>query len=251
MPYIDINNYKIHYNIKGEGYPLILLHDGFYGTETWDSVRDELAKKFMVIDYDRYGYGKSTHIENFDKEMIEFGVKELEEFVNKLGLKDFYLCGHCLGGAIAIHYYLSNSEKVKKLILESVGLYSDDLIQDKCDWVFKPFEDLNLDFKEILIKMHGGAIYSKLLWNIIREDKKSYIMNREYDIREKVKKIKIPVFFIYGDSDFYFDIDHATYGFKLLRNSKLWISPSTNHIVHIEKSKQFLENVIEFLERQL
>ena len=190
MPYVDINDYKVYYNITGSGEVLILLHDGFYGTETWDSVRDELAKRFMVIDYDRYGYGKSSHIKTFDKEIIEFSVKELEEFVEKLQLKSFYLCGHCLGGAIAIFYYLNNKDKVKKLILESTGLYSDDLIQDKCDWVFKPFEDLDVNFRNTLIKMHGDAIYSKTLWNIIREDKKSYIMNRNYDIRDKIKSLE-------------------------------------------------------------
>jgi len=247
MGYIEINNYKIYYNINGNGYPLILLHDGFYSTETWDTVREQLSKKFMVIDYDRYGYGKSSHIETFEDEIIEFSTKELKEFVNKLELKEFYLCGHCLGGAIAINYAIKNQNRVKKLILESVGLYSDNLIQVKCDWVFKPFEDLDNGFRDTLIKMHGDSLYSKTFWNIIRDDKKSYIMNRNYDFRDKVKKLKMPVFFIYGDSDFYFDIEHAITGFKLLKRSNLWISPNTNHIVHIEKSENFIENVINFL----
>lgn len=247
MPYLNISNYEVYYNIIGSGEPLILLHDGFYSSETWEAVINRLSEEFTVIVYDRYGYGKSSHIESFNEEIIEFSVNELKEFVSKLDLKEFYLCGHCLGGAIGISYAYQNQDKVKKLILESVGLYSDDLIQMKCDWIFKPFEYLDKNFRETLIKMHGDEKYAEIFWGIIRKDKKSYIMNKNYDIRDILKRLKMSIFFIYGDSDFYFDIEHAITGFKLLKKSILWIAQNTNHIVHIEKPVHFIDNIISFL----
>ena len=246
MSKIKINDYFVNYNISGSGPCLILLHDGFYSTQSWDGVRADLARHFTVIDYDRFGYGKSTHLEEFDDLIIEFGVRELEEFVSKLELKQFFLCGHCLGAAVSLVYAAKNPEKVLKIIAESVGMHTDPKILNKCDWIFQPFEYLAKDFQAELIKMHGEE-YAKILWHFIRNHKRSYIMNENYDIRQKVRKIKSPIFFIYGDRDFYFDLDHAKGAYKLFRQSQLWIVPNTNHVAHREKKEDFLKNVIRFL----
>src|SRR5271157_930269 len=98
MPFIKINNKSIHYNINGSGEYLLLLHDGFYNTTSWNSVRDKLSKHFTVIDYDRFGYGKSDrYTEKFNGHLINLYVEELKELVEKLALDKFHICGHCLG----------------------------------------------------------------------------------------------------------------------------------------------------------
>ena len=247
MPIIKVNNKNIYYNIQGNGDPLILLHDGFYNTTSWDPVREKLSKYFTVIDYDRFGYGKSDKLtKKIKDDLIDLYVKELEIIVNKLNLKKFYLCGHCLGGAIALIYTIRNPEKVYKIIAESVGYFSDKKILVKVDFTFCPFDMINKKLKKILIKMNGEK-YARKFWEIISDYDLTYIMSDNYNILNEVKKIKCPVLIINGDHDIYFDVEHPIKAFKTIKNSKLWIVPDTNHIPHIEKKEEFINNVIKFI----
>jgi len=247
MPLININNKNIYYNIQGKGEHIILLHDGFFNTTSWDSIRKELSKHFTVIDYDRFGYGKSDRFTStVEDDLIDLYVKELEEFVKKLKLKKFYICGHCLGGAIALIYTVRNPEKVHKVIAESVGYYSDKKIAIKSDLTFRPFDKINEKLKTNLIKMNGKE-YAKKFWDIISSYKLTYIMSEDYSILDEIKKIKCPVLIVNGDRDIYFDVDHPIKAFNTIKNSALWIVPNTNHVPHIEKKEDFLNNIIRFL----
>ncbi len=247
MPIINMNDYEINYEIKGNGPHLILLHDGFFGIKTWDKVYDLLSAHFTVVAYDRRGYGRSTHIDNFTGDIIESGVDELKSFTEALGIQTFHLCGHCLGAAIAVQFTHQYPDMVHKLIIEAGGLYTDEYSEDKCDWTFKPFEDLETEFRDQLNEMHGLG-YAQKLWDIMRAYKDSYIMYRYYTIMPSIKMMKNEMFFIYGDRDFYFNIAHAIAGFVLKRRrSKLWIVPNTGHIPHMERSIDFAKMVIEYL----
>ena len=247
MPYTKINSKKIHYNISGKGTPLILLHDGFYNTASWDSVRKDLSKHYLVIDYDRFGYGESDrYIENMKGDIIDVHAKELEELIDKLELDRLYLCGHCLGGAIAIKYTLNNPDKVIKLITESTGFFYDHKLGVKSDWTFKPFDLIDPILKKDLIRMNGEE-YAQKFWEIISNYKDAYIMSEDYDILHELKKISCPTFLINGDRDFYFDVEHTLKAFKKIKNAELWIVPNTGHTPHREVKEEFVENILRFL----
>lgn len=54
-----INNFNMHYEIHGEGEPLVLIA-GFGGdSSTWAGVRDLFAKQYQVIVFDNRGTGQS------------------------------------------------------------------------------------------------------------------------------------------------------------------------------------------------
>jgi pimeloyl-ACP methyl ester carboxylesterase len=251
MPFLEINGKNIYYNINGEGENLILLHDGFFNTASWDGVRKELAKHFRVIDYDRFGYGKSDHYtEKFDGDIIGFYADELERFTDELGLEKFNLCGHCLGGAIALVYAASHPERVGKIIAESVGYFSDLKLLMKSDITFKPFSEMHKPLKKNLIKMNGEE-YAGFFWECIYEYKKSYIMAEDYSILNEVKKVESPVLIINGDRDFYFDVEHPLKAYKTFKNAELWIVPRCGHTPHIEKKDDFVRNTVNFLKKTI
>lgn len=246
MPYLNIMGNKIYYNMKGEGDSLI-LHDGFYNTSTWDKVRDQLAKEFLVIDYDRFGYGKSDRYkEKQYGDIISLYAQELSLVIENLGLDKIHLCGHCLGGAIALYYTIKNQSRVKKIILESTGFFSDQKLVIKSDWTFKPFDQIDRKLRKKLIEMNGEE-YARVFWEEISSYKESYIMSENYNMLNDLKSINIPVFLINGDRDFYFDIEHPLRAYRMFKNSRLWIVPMTGHAPHIEKRDFFIKEAINFL----
>ncbi len=247
MGYISVNKKNIFYNSSGNGEPLILLHNGFYSTETWDKLRKKFSKYYHVIDYDRFGYGKSEKLtEALDGDILKQGVEELSSLIEQLKLKNVNICGHCLGGAIALLYAAENKKNVKKLIAESVGYFSDTKLLLKTDMTFAPYDKIPDYLKKILSRMHGNE-YSKNLWEILRKYKSGYIMNPDYDITGKIRGIDCPVFLINGDRDFYFDIEHIAKARKKIKNNRLWIAPNTGHDLHIELETDFSRNVLSFL----
>jgi len=249
MPYVNLNNKHIFYNLTGKGEKLVLLHDGFFSSMSWDSVRVKLSENFNILDYDRFGYGNSDKFnEVLNEDIIDLGVEELFLITEKLKFDKFNLIGHCLGGAIAALFTKKYPEKVKRLVLESTGFFSDPKILVKSDWTFKPFNQIHIKLKNKLIKMHGN-VYAEKFWDVIRNHDRSYIMNHDYNILNDLKSINCHVLLINGDRDFYFSIEHTLEAYKRFKKSLLWIVPGCNHVPHIEKRDQFIININEFLKK--
>jgi hypothetical protein len=58
--FADIDGVRIHYQEKGTGAPLVLLHGFSSSTYSWKDVFEPLAKSYRVIAVDLKGFGFST-----------------------------------------------------------------------------------------------------------------------------------------------------------------------------------------------
>lgn len=47
--YVDLGKCKLHYEMKGKGTPLIMIHAGMLNKEIWEPQFNAFAKKFKVI----------------------------------------------------------------------------------------------------------------------------------------------------------------------------------------------------------
>lgn len=249
MPFLSIQKRNIFYNDTGAGEPLILLHNGFYSTKTWDPVRARLAERFRVLDYDRFGYGKSDHLDGdvLDCDIIEESAKELEGFLDALGIERAHLAGHCLGGAAALMFASRNKNRVGRIVVSSVGFFGSARSILQTDMTFVPFDRIDEGLRKRLKDMHGED-YAPHLWTALSEHRGSYIMSDTYDLRAEVRKVRCPMLIINGDRDFYFDVEHPASIFKKMRRTaRLWIVPGCGHDVHMEKPDDFVQNVLSFL----
>src|SRR5258708_26297739 len=57
--FVEIEGVKIHYQEKGTGTPLVLIHGYTSSTYSWKEVFEPLAKSFHVIAVDLKGFGLS------------------------------------------------------------------------------------------------------------------------------------------------------------------------------------------------
>lgn len=111
--YIEVNNIKIHYEIKGKGNPIILLNPNSVNTKAMKFIANKLAKDFKVYLFDRRCCGKS---EKHCTLSYEESAKDVYEFINKLKLEKPYLLG-CSGGAtVALNVAINYPESIGKLI---------------------------------------------------------------------------------------------------------------------------------------
>lgn len=102
---IEVNNIKIHYEVIGNGKPIILLNPNSVNTGLMKFIANKLKDKYKVYIFDRRCCGKSE--KNCDL-TYEESAKDVAEFIKKLNIDKPYLLG-CSGGGtvalnVAIHY---------------------------------------------------------------------------------------------------------------------------------------------------
>ena len=114
---IKVNGRDIHYLTAGQGDPLVVIHGGAGGAETWKKNIAALCDNYTVYAPDLPGYGGSQPLagDYYIPELTEF----VDSFSDNLGLESFHLMGHSLGGGVALNYALKSPHKIRKLVLIS------------------------------------------------------------------------------------------------------------------------------------
>ncbi|EFA82836.1 hypothetical protein PPL_04531 [Heterostelium album PN500] len=105
----------------GSGDPLVLIHGYGAGVGFWCANIDELAQHYTVYAIDLVGFGRSSRPDvsylKTPDEAEEFWTKSILDWSEQMGLENFNLLGHSLGGYLSASFSLKYPEKVKKLVL--------------------------------------------------------------------------------------------------------------------------------------
>jgi pimeloyl-ACP methyl ester carboxylesterase len=115
---------RIRFVEAGSGAPLILLHDYLASRVVWDDVLPGLATRFRVIAPDLPGFGESEKPPpgRYRYDFDAFA-ESLVDLIAAVGLGRVSLCGHALGGAIALTVAASHPDLVDKLVLVNPLVY--------------------------------------------------------------------------------------------------------------------------------
>jgi len=119
--FIDVDGVKIHYQEKGTGTPLVLLHGYTSSTYSWKDVFEPLSKSFHVIAVDLKGFGLS---EKPDGDYTRRAQATLvAHLLAQLNIEKAWLCGNSMGGEVALNVAVANPQRVAGLILiDSAGV---------------------------------------------------------------------------------------------------------------------------------
>jgi len=115
VPRATVDGAAIHYEIAGEGFPLVLLHGIGSNSRSWRRQLAALSNEFKVIAWDAPGYGQSS--DPVGKPSMGFYADRLRGFLDGLGLTRLFLLGHSTGAMIAQEFYRAHASYVRALIL--------------------------------------------------------------------------------------------------------------------------------------
>ncbi len=119
--FADIDGVRVHYQVKGAGSPLLLIH-GFTGsTFAWKDVFEPLSRQFHVIAVDLKGFGFSAKP---DGDYTRRAQGELvARLLDRLKIDRAILCGNSMGGEVSLNVARYHPQRVAALILvDSVGV---------------------------------------------------------------------------------------------------------------------------------
>ena len=101
------------YNRLGEGPTIVLLHGFLESSAIWSEFARELARDFTVLTIDLPGHGESEIIEEtHSMSLMAEVVNHIMEYEN---IETALLCGHSMGGYVAIELASQYQEKIEGL----------------------------------------------------------------------------------------------------------------------------------------
>ncbi|MGE7052772.1 alpha/beta fold hydrolase, partial [Paenibacillus glucanolyticus] len=107
----------LHYEVYGNGKPVVLIHSGGADMRDWSSVVPLLSEDFHVISFDGRGAGRSpSPIEPANY------VQDLLSLLDHLNIPQAAVVGHSMGGQIATEFAIQYPERVSELILIAPAL---------------------------------------------------------------------------------------------------------------------------------
>lgn len=107
----------LHFEIKGKGRPIVMIHGGGCDTRDWTYLAPLLAKHYQVITFDGRGCGQSpaqTEPASYADDVLRL--------LNHLDIENAVLVGHSLGGQIATEFALAYPERLQRLVLIAPAL---------------------------------------------------------------------------------------------------------------------------------
>ncbi|MDA0987895.1 MAG: alpha/beta fold hydrolase [Chloroflexi bacterium] len=269
--FVTVDGIRTHYVAAGWGPPLLLLHGLISNLIAWAPNIEPLSQKYTVYALDFPGRGDS------DKPDIDYGVPAgaqfIRRFMDALGIERASLAGCSMGGMIALRTALDFPDRVEKLVLvDAAGLgrevtwlvrvmslplvgeimespslrgtraslknifYDHGLIQD--GFLQEIYRTRRLPgAKQAALKMVRGAVG-------LRGVHKKWIMT------ENLKHLNIPVLIVWGAQDRIIPVHHAYNAARDAPRVKLCVFDQCGHWPQMEKSAEFNQLVLDFLDEE-
>lgn len=222
---IEVNNIKIHYEVLGNGKPVILLNPNSVNTGLMKFIANRLKDKYKVYLFDRRCCGKS---ERNCTLTYEESAKDVYEFINKLNIDKPYLLGCSGGGTVALNVAIHYPQSISKLVICS-GVARNNIIE-------KP------NYAKVMEKIpfYPGKKNNKMF------EKLNY--EAHSITKEELENITIPTLVFNGGAKDIVPKNEAEYISNNINNSELFIIEKAGHCNYIFNNKLFYEKLFKFLE---
>lgn len=106
----------LHYTTSGSGKEtLVLLHGFLENSLIWRDLEPFLSKEFSIVKIDLPGHGNSPRIA--EVQTMELMAAEVKKVIEHLGISQFHLLGHSMGGYISLAFTEKYPSLVKTMTL--------------------------------------------------------------------------------------------------------------------------------------
>ena len=266
--YIEVEkNVKLHVTDLGEGKPVVLIHGWPLSDAMYEYQYAELIQKgYRVIGITLRGFGLSDKpggAYNYD-----VYADDIKVILDKLKIEGATIGGFSMGGATVIHYVAKyDAAHVSKLALFGAAA---PLWTKRADfnYGFWTKEDVNglialnntnrpqlfENFGKIFPSNETSLTAGQGAWlGTIQAQASPYAMGesmkalRDTDLREDLKKIKIPTLILHGTQDKICSYELAEQMHKSIANSTLVPFEKSGHALFIEELPKFNAELIKFI----
>jgi pimeloyl-ACP methyl ester carboxylesterase len=260
MPYLSVQDLSIHYEIEGNGKPIIILHGMGNNSQSWKKQLAGLSDSYSVIAWDAPGYGKSSDPKEELTEFWQFA-DVLKGFIEALNYKSVTLLGHSMGSAIALDFCYRFPEMVDSLIISDATRGAAALsVEENQKKLAARLNNINtLDPKEIaairvkeLLSPNPDPEVKKEAERIMSQVRPMGYRSVAYslfhlDPMNMLSSIMTRTLVICGELDKVTPVSESEIFHSHLKNSVFEIIPGSGHLCYQEDPNRFNKIVLEFL----
>ena len=268
----SIDGVNLHYQEKGNGTPLILIHGFTSSTYSWKDVFEPLSKNFRVIAIDLKGFGFSDKPDgDYTRRAQSVLVTHL---LDQLKIEKAWFCGNSMGGEVALNIALQIPGRVAGLILiDSAGvevkgggslapgyllvpgvgrmlmalaLTSDKLIREGLLKSF--YDDAKVTAERVAyyhqpLKTRGGQLAAL----------RARTQVGEFPVEPMLGSITAPTLLMWGVEDELIPVEAGRKMTALIKNSQLITFEKCGHLPQEEMPERVVSEIIKFMDahRQL
>ncbi len=129
MPYVTHHNVRIHYEVEGQGPPLMLHHGFSDSLDGWrsDGYVDALKRDYRLILLDARGHGASDRPHDAAAYSVEQRVADVVAVLDDLGLAQVCYWGYSLGGWVGFGLARYAPERLRALVIGGAQPYGQSL----------------------------------------------------------------------------------------------------------------------------
>lgn len=262
---VQVDGLSLHYKDSGpsDAPVLVLLHGFGSSLQTWDTWALELEKDYRVIRLDLPGFGLTGPTPQQDYSEVR-DVTTLQRFADRLGLTQFSVIGHSLGGKLAWSLAAAEPVRVKTLVLIAPDGFAPEQL-----WGTKPYEVpavmgvIKYSLPKPLVRHVLNAGFSDPKWLTESMVDRYHDMLRAPGVRQAIldraqqttytnpvpqlQTIKAPTLLLWGEDDRMIPSSHAASYAQVLQRSQTVVLPQLGHVVQEEQAHRGLAPVKDFL----
>lgn len=265
---VEVDGVPFAYRELGSdsGAPVVFLHHLMAVLDDWDPrVIDGVAAHRRVIAFDNRGIGASGG--SVPDDLEEMG-RDAIAFIHALGLEKVDLLGFSLGGGVAQMVALQAPKLVRRMILAGTGPRGGGGIDEIMRVAVMAYAKAALtlsDARNFLFfprtpvgKRAAKDYFARLKERTQNRDKGISLQARRAQLKairaagrsqpDDLSVITQPVFVANGDNDLMVDSSHSVDMARRMPNAHLTIYPDSGHGGVFQHHREFVSDVLKFLE---
>ena len=227
MPTIEVNGFRMYYEARGDGEPLLLLHGGMGIGEDWRHIFPSDPKGYRTIVPDLRGHGRSTSPPQ------GFTFRECADDVlallDHLQIDRVKAIGMSMGAKALLHVATAQPDRLDTMVLVSATPYFPQPLRSAAEqFTRESFERLTEGERNALRNRHvGGDEQIRLLYDMTRSFAASY--DDMAFTPPQLGTITARTLIVHGDRDPFYPVEMAIALFRGIPASALWIVPYGSH----------------------
>jgi pimeloyl-ACP methyl ester carboxylesterase len=227
MPAIDLDGFQLHYEMRGDGEPLLLLHGGMGIGDDWRHIFPSDPPGYRVVVPDFRGHGRSSSPpEPFTFRACACDVQALLEH---LRIRRVKAIGMSLGAKTLLHLATADPPRVDAMVLVSATpRFPDPLREAAARFTRDALAGLPAVEREALRARHvHGDEQIARLYEMTRSFATSY--DDMAFTATRLGTITARTLIVHGDRDPLYPTELAVELYRGIPGSALWIVPNGGH----------------------
>ena len=265
MPKANVNGLNLHYETRGQGFPIVFVHEYAGSWESWNSQVDFFSRTHLTVAYNSRGYPPSDVPTDPEAYSQQHAVDDLHGILKHLEIEQAYICGLSMGGNVALHFAFQHPEMTRGIVAAGTGSGSTDSSRwgRQIDDLATRMETQGMESMAFYTKtptrvqllrknpdaweefnrlfLSHSALGSALTFRGVQGKRPSI-----FDLTDQCRQLSVPTLIMVGDEDAPC-IETSIFLKRNIPTSGLLVFPQTGHTMNLEEPALFSHSVQMFI----